>query len=215
MSKPKSLNTLLVEVLIFLETECVFIRVSSNHTFQNICAACWAFKDVGLKRSIALDNSRHAPLWHFCLQGRIAKTSSPGFIFIVWHQVLCHISEHGTSSMGKHLLAKAHLAKLNNFTKLEYKDLTSSAVKETTLAIQTRQGTQAIATVSSQRKFIFDILVVSILLRVTHKMLQTGSSELSKYWNSPRHLELLPHIRISFGTYSLERNHNPGDNTVI
>jgi len=174
MSKPKSIYNLLVEVSISLETECVFIHISSNHTFQIICAACWAFKDVGLKRSIALNISRYAPMWHFYLQGGIAKTGSPGIIFIVWHQVPRHISEHGTSSMGKHLLAKAHVAMLNNFIKLEYKDFTSSAVKETTFAIQTRQGTHGIATVSSQTKFIFDTLVVSILTRVTHKILQTG-----------------------------------------
>jgi hypothetical protein len=40
-------------------------------------------------------------------------TGSHGIMFIVCYQVLRHLSEHGTSSKGKHLLAKGHIAKLN------------------------------------------------------------------------------------------------------
>jgi hypothetical protein len=59
--------------------------------------------------------------------------------------------------MGKHLLAKAHIAKLNEFTETEVTELTSSTVDETALAILEMQGSQGIAIVSLQRKIRFDI----------------------------------------------------------
>jgi hypothetical protein len=59
--------------------------------------------------------------------------------------------------MGKHLLAKAHIAKLNEFTETEVTELTSSTVDETALAIMKMQGSQGIAIVSLQRKIRFDI----------------------------------------------------------
>jgi len=61
--------------------------------------------------------------------------------------------------MGKHLLAKAHIAKLNRLTEVEVTELTSSMVDETALAILKRQGNRGITIVSSQRKIIFDIPV--------------------------------------------------------
>jgi len=76
---------------------------------------------------------------------------------IVCHQVLCHPSEHGTSSMGKHLLGKAHITKLNELTESEVTELTSSTVDETALAILKRQGSRGITIVSLERKSIFDI----------------------------------------------------------
>jgi len=61
--------------------------------------------------------------------------------------------------MGKHLLAKADIAKLNELTKLEVTKLTSSTVDETALGILKRQGSRGITIVRVQRKFIFDIQV--------------------------------------------------------
>jgi len=61
--------------------------------------------------------------------------------------------------MGKHLLAKAHIAKLNELTESEVTELTSSTDDETALAILKRQGSRGITTVSSQRKITFDIHV--------------------------------------------------------
>jgi len=90
---------------------------------------------------------------------RIEETGSPGIISIVCHQVLCHPSEHGTSSVGKHFLAKAHIAKLNELTELEVTELTCSMVDLAVLAILKRQGSRVITIVSSQRTFIFDIQV--------------------------------------------------------
>ena len=113
--------------------------------------------NVGSKRPIAWKNSRHAPTWRFYLHYGIEETGSPGIICIVCHQVLRHPSEHGTSSMGKHLLAKAHIAKLNELTESEVTELTSTTVDETTLAILKRQGSRGITIVSLQRKTIFDI----------------------------------------------------------
>jgi len=62
--------------------------------------------------------------------------------------------------MGKHLLAKAHIAKLNELTESEVTELTSSTVDETALAILKRQGSRGITIVSSLRQIIFNIQVV-------------------------------------------------------
>jgi hypothetical protein len=68
------------------------------------------------------------------------ENSSPGIICTVRHQVLRRQSEHATTSMGKHLLVKAHIAKLNELPESEVNELTSSTVDETALAILTRLG---------------------------------------------------------------------------
>jgi len=113
MSDSKSSNTSLLKVMISSKHEHVFIHDLSDLTFQMTFDAWWASMNVGSKGPIASHNSSHTPLWRFYLYCRIEKTGSPGIICIVCHQVRCHPSEHGTSSMGKHLLAKAHIAKLN------------------------------------------------------------------------------------------------------
>jgi len=59
--------------------------------------------------------------------------------------------------MGKHLQAKAHIAKLNKLTVSEVPELTSSTVDEKALAILKMQGSRGIPIVSSQRKLIFNI----------------------------------------------------------
>jgi len=59
--------------------------------------------------------------------------------------------------MGKHLLGKAHIAKLIEVTESEVTELTSSTVDETALAILKRQGSRGITIVSLQRKIRFDI----------------------------------------------------------
>jgi uridylate kinase len=59
--------------------------------------------------------------------------------------------------MGKHWLAKAHTAKLNELTESEVTELTSSMVDETALAILKRQAGRGITIVSVPRNMIFDI----------------------------------------------------------
>jgi len=59
--------------------------------------------------------------------------------------------------MGKHLLAKAHIAKLNEFTEAEVTELPSPIDDTTALAILKRQGSREITVVSLQRKIVFDI----------------------------------------------------------
>jgi len=98
--------------------------------------------NVRSKWPIAWNASRHAPSRRFYLQCGIEENGSPGIICIVCHQVLRHPSEHGTSSMGKQLLAKAHIGKLNKVTQSEVTELTSSTVDETALAILKRQGSR-------------------------------------------------------------------------
>jgi len=61
--------------------------------------------------------------------------------------------------MGKQLLAKAHIAKLNELTESEVTKFTSSTAAESALAILKRQGCREITIVSSQWKFISDILL--------------------------------------------------------
>jgi len=116
---------------------------------------------VGLKWPIGWNNSGHAPSWRFYLHCGIEESGSSGIIYIVCHRVLRHLSEHGTSSMGKHFLAKAHIAKLDEFTESEVTELTSSKVDATPLAILKSQGSRGITIVSSLGRIIFDIPVVS------------------------------------------------------
>jgi diphthamide biosynthesis methyltransferase len=59
--------------------------------------------------------------------------------------------------MGKHLLAKAHIAKLNELTESEVTELARSTVEEAALAIFNRQGSRGITIVSLQETFIGDI----------------------------------------------------------
>jgi hypothetical protein len=143
--------------MITSKNETVFIRNLSDLTLQIIFDDSWALMNVGSKQPIAWKNSRHASLWRFYLHCGIEETGSPGIICIVCYQVLRHPSAHGTSSMGKHLLANAHIAKLNELTASGVIELTSSTVNETALAILKRQGSRGITSVSVQRKMIFDI----------------------------------------------------------
>ena len=113
--------------------------------------------NVGSKWPIAWNNSRHAPLWQFNSHCGIEETGISGIICIVCHQVLRHPSEHGTSSMGIHLLAKAHIAKLNEFTVSEVTELASSMVDEIVLAILKWQRSRETTIVCSQSQIIFDI----------------------------------------------------------
>jgi hypothetical protein len=131
MSDTQSLNTSLLEVMITSKNEHVFIRDLRDLTLQIIFNAWWASMNIGSKRPAGWKNSRHAPSWRFYLHCGIDETGSPGIICMVCHQVLHHPSEHRTSSMGKHLLAKAHIAKLNELTVSEVTELTSSTVNET------------------------------------------------------------------------------------
>jgi len=157
MSATKYLNTSLLEVMISSKNECVLIQDLSDHTLQIIFDAWKASINVGSKRPILCNSSRHAPSGRFYLHCGIEETGSPGIICIVCHQGLRHRSEHVTRSMGKHLLAKVHIANLNELTVSEETELTISTVDETGLGILRRQRSRGIPIVRSQRKFIFHI----------------------------------------------------------
>jgi len=139
------------------KNESVFTHDLSHLSLHIIFDGWWASINVGSERPIAWNISGHAPWWLFYLHCGIEENSSPGIIYIVCHQVLRHPSEHGTSSMRKHLLGKAHIAKLNELTQSEVTDLTSSTVDETALAILRRQQSRGITILCSQRKIVFDI----------------------------------------------------------
>ena len=159
MPNSKSLNTSLLEVMISSKNGRFFICDLHDLTLQVIFDAWWASMNVGSMRPIGWNHSRHAPSWRFYLHCGIEETGSPGIRCMVCHQVLRHPSEHGTSSIGKHLLAKAHIAKLNELTESEVTQLTSLTDEETALAILKRQGSRGITIVSSQSKIIFEIQV--------------------------------------------------------
>ena len=143
--------------MISSKNERVSIRDSSELTLQISYDAWWASMNIGSRGPIAWNNSRHAPLWRIYLHCGIEETGIPGIICIVCHQVLRHPSEHGTSSMGTHLKAKAHIAKLNELTESEVTELTSSTVDETALAILKRQASRGITIVHLHRTIVFDI----------------------------------------------------------
>jgi len=113
MSDSESLNTSLLEVMISSKNKCVFIHHLSDLSLQIIIDAWWALMNIGSKQLIACNNPPYAPWWRFDLHCETEETSSPAIIWIVCHQVFRYPSEHGTSLMGKRLLAKALIAKLN------------------------------------------------------------------------------------------------------
>jgi hypothetical protein len=129
--------------------ECVFIRDFCDLNLQPIFNAWWDCMNLGSKRPIAWNNSRHAPSRRFYLHCGIDATGSPGLIYIICHHVLHHPLEHGTSSMGKHVLAKVHIAKSYELTVSAVTKLTSLSVDETAFAILKRQGSRGIPIVSS------------------------------------------------------------------
>jgi hypothetical protein len=53
--------------------------------------------------------------------------------------------------MAKHLLATAHIAKLNKLTQSEVSELTSATIDKCALGILKRQNNRGITTVSSQK----------------------------------------------------------------
>jgi hypothetical protein len=110
MPDTQSLNTSLLEVMISSHNGRVFIFDLRDLTLQIICDAWWPSRNVGSMCPIASNNSRHAPSWRFYLHCGIEETGSTCIMCIICHQVLRHPLEYGTSSMGKHLLAKVHIA---------------------------------------------------------------------------------------------------------
>ena len=157
MSDSTYLNASLLEVMISSKNEHVFICDLSYLTLQILFDASWASMNIRSKCSIGGNNSSHASSWRCYLNYGIGETGSPEIRCIVCHQVLRHRLEHGTSSKGKHMLAKAHITKLNKSTGSDVTELSSSTVDETALAILQRQGNRGITKVSSQRIFIFEI----------------------------------------------------------
>ena len=143
--------------MISSKNERGFICDLSDLISQSIFDAWWASMNRDSKRPIAWNNSRHAPSWRFYQHCRIEQTGSPSVICIVCHQVLSHPSEHGTSSIGKHLLGKAHIAKLYEVTESEVTELTSSTVDESALAVLKSEGSRGITIVSLPRKMILHI----------------------------------------------------------
>jgi len=191
------------------------IRYLSDVTLHIIFDAEWVAMNLRSKHPVAWNNSGHVPLWHFHWHFCVEDTSSPGIICIVCHQVLSHPSEHGTSSMGKDVQAKAHIAKLNEFTESEVSELTCTTIDEIALAILERQGSRGITIVSSLKKFIFHSLILPVLTQLTDSTLKTSSKGLPNCCISPRYLQSVPNVKICFRLYSAECYFKPPATTVI
>jgi hypothetical protein len=99
------------------------------------------------------------------------ETESPGIICIVCHQVIWHVSGHGTSSIGKHLLVSVHIGKLNELRESELSKFTNTTIDDTALAIVKRQGSHGISFVRSQNKRICNTLCIFILTSLTDTIL--------------------------------------------
>jgi len=147
---------MLLDVMISSNNESVFICYLSDLAVQIRFDAWSAAMNVSSNRPIAWNDSRYVPSWRFNLHCSIEHTTSAGIVCNVCHQFLRHRSHHGTWWIGKHLLAKAHIAKLNKLTESAVSESTSTTFDETAFAIMKWQGSQEITIVSSQRKFIFD-----------------------------------------------------------
>ena len=197
------------------KNEPVCICALSNLTSQIVFDAWRVSMNVVSKLPSAWNDSRHAPSWWLYLHCRIEETGSPGIVCIVCHQVLRHPSQHGTSWIGKHLPAKAHIGKLQKSTESEITELTRSTVDETALAIPRREGSRGLTMVSLQSKFILDVQVWSWLTKLTDKTLHSGSDGLWNFLISPKHMESHSHVRICFNSYSMEHNFISQATTVI
>jgi len=185
------------------KNKCAYIRDLSDCTIQIIYHGWWASMNVRSKRPKAWKNSGHAPSWWFYVHCTIEETCSPGIICIMCHQVLCHPSEHGASSMGKHCLAQVHIAKLNEITESEGYEVTSRAIEKTLLPILKRQGGRGITIGSSPKEFIFHSLIFPIFIQWTDITLQTSSNGLCNFQISLRDLESQLNVGICFGSYPL------------
>ena len=73
--------------------------------------------------------------------------------------------------MGKNLLALAHTFNINKLQWTEVTELTSSKVHENAWAILLRQESRGVPIASSYWKFIFNVLILSILTEFTVKTL--------------------------------------------
>jgi len=169
--------------------ECVFIGHLRDLDSQIIFDAWWASMNIGSKHPIDCSNSRPAPAWRFHSHCGIEETSSRGIVCIVWYQVFRHPSELGTSSMGKHLVAKALIAMLNELTESEVTELTTSTVDETAFAILKRQGCEGMTIVSSQSQIIFEFQVIPYWPKwlIKHSKMAAKDFETSEFhedmWN--------------------------------
>jgi hypothetical protein len=153
----KSVNTSLLDLMTASKHQHGFIHNISDLTLHIMFDGWWASLHVSRKQPSAWNTSRHAASWQFYLHCRIEATGTPGIICIMCYHVLLHPPDHGTSSMGKPLLAKAHITKKNKFTMSEIIELTSSTVDEAVSAILIRQRSRGITTLSVPRKTIFEI----------------------------------------------------------
>ena len=150
------------------------------------------------KIPIVCNNSTHAPLWQFYLHCKVEVTGTSGIIWIICHQVLRHLSEHGTRSIEKHLLPKEHITKLNELVESEVSEMKSTTMVETTFAIFKRLDSWEITIVNLQKKSRFISSKQSILTQLTLTMFETLDKELPNCGIWTWYQISLHHITICF-----------------
>jgi len=157
ISYSKSLNTSLLDVMIYCKNGPVFICDVGDLTFRIMCDDWWASMNLSSKLHIGWNDSGHAPPRWYYSHYRCQETGRPGIVWIVCYQVLRHTSEQRTTWFRKHLLGNAHVAKWNKLTESAVTELTSFTVDETGLSILQNQGSRGILIVSVPIKFIFNL----------------------------------------------------------
>jgi hypothetical protein len=88
-------------------------------------------------------------------------------------------------------------------------------VDEPALAILKRQGSWGITIVSLQRKIIFDIQFNPYWPKWQTRRSKLLAKDFETSRISPRHMKSLPHVRVCFGTCSMEHNIKSRATTVI
>lgn len=109
-------DALLQEVMITSKDVRMLIRALRDITVHLTFDAWWALMDVGSNGRIVWNASRYQPKCRIYGHCRIVVTGSPPIICSVFHFNPCHSSAQGTSSMGNHFLANAHIEKITQLS---------------------------------------------------------------------------------------------------
>jgi len=214
MSDSKSMNTSWLEVILSSKNRGVFNRDLSDLTRQIIFDAWWASINVGSKRPIAWSNSRHAPWWRFYFHCGIEETRSPGIIGIICHQVLCHPSDrdqlHGETLAGHS--ADCKLKSINRVGGF-WMDQCNRWWDRYSHVEETRQLCR------QKSKFAKEIHLRQLDLTYINPIDRQNALTWQQWTTycqiSPKYLESPPHVRICFGSQSLECYIKPRAATVI
>jgi hypothetical protein len=92
----------------------------------------------------------------------------------------------------------------NELSESEVVELIGTIVDKTACAILMREVSQQTTIASLKRKFLIEVKIISILIQLTNKIVQTGRKQLCNCQISPRHLQLLPQNAICLSSYYIK-----------